>query len=164
MIVVPCAETHLVPTLSRKHLVAAPSRLRQRRSVSTSVGMKCRDVGMKCKRRNVSTKCREVWPAAPLSHTPCRCTRAQKAASRGIPLAAAQILSSSLRSRRHPVKIRVALICRDRPLFSHVPAPCRFRGPKRAAAGAHATRTLRPLRPRPACWGRARTVSDIYRG
>ena len=39
-----------------------------------------------------------------------RCTLAQKAASRGIPLAAAlQILPSRLRSRRHPVKISAPL-------------------------------------------------------
>ena len=91
----PCAETLLVPTLSR---------LRQRRSVST----KCvgRSVGTKCVGRSVESKCRDVWPAAPLLHTPCRYTFAQKAASRGIPLAAAlQILSSDLQSRRHPIKI-----------------------------------------------------------
>ena len=82
----PRAETLLVPTLSR---------LRQRRSVST-----------KCVGRSVESKCRDVWPAAPLLHTPCRYTFAQKAASRGIPLAAAlQILSSDLQSRRHPIKI-----------------------------------------------------------
>ena len=33
----PCAETHLVPTLSRIHLVATLSRLRQRRSVGDEV-------------------------------------------------------------------------------------------------------------------------------
>ena len=90
-----CAETHLVLALSRLHLVPTLSRLRQRRSVST-----------KCVGRSVESKCRDVWPAAPLLHTPCRYTFAQKAASRGIPLAAAlQILSSDLQSRRHPIKI-----------------------------------------------------------
>ncbi len=90
-----CAETHLVLALSRLHLVPTLSRLRQRRSVST-----------KCVGRSVGTKCRDVWPAAPLSQIPCHHTRSSKAASRGIPLAAAlQIFSPDLRSRRYTVKI-----------------------------------------------------------
>jgi hypothetical protein len=93
------AEPLLVPTLSRIHLVSTPSRLRQRRSFGT-----------KCVGRSVGTKCRDVRLAVPLLHTPCRCTLAQKAASRGIPLAAAlQVLSPGLRSRRHTVKTSASL-------------------------------------------------------
>ena len=80
-----CAEIHLVPALSRIHLVATPSRLSQRRSVSTKTSY--------------------LRLAAPRLHTSCRCTHAQKAASRGIPLAAAiQILLPDLQSRCRPVK------------------------------------------------------------
>ena len=118
MIVAPCAawrhrfrsalraEPLLVHTLSRMHLVSTLSRLRQRRSVST----KCfgRNAGTKCTRRsvldevqerNVGTKCRDVCPATPLLHTPCCHDHARKAASHGIPLAAAlQICSPDSRS------------------------------------------------------------------
>ena len=48
--------------------------------------------------------------AAPLLHTLATALGALKAASRGIPLAAAlQVLSPDLRSRRHPVKISAPL-------------------------------------------------------
>ena len=102
------AEPLLVPTLSRIHLVSTPSRLRQRRSLGTKRNR--RSVGTKCVGRSVGTKSRDVRLAVPLLHTPCRCTLAQKAASRGIPLAAAlQVLSPGLRSRRHTVKTSASL-------------------------------------------------------
>jgi hypothetical protein len=104
----PCAETHLVPTLSRTHLVSTPSRLRQRRSVSTKCfGRSVPDevYPTKCERRRD-----EVRLAVPLCAPFCRCTHAQKAASRGIPFAAAlQFLLSDLQSRCRPVKTSASL-------------------------------------------------------
>ena len=68
---VPCAETRLVPTLSRIHLVSTLSRLRQRRNIGT-----------KSERRSVSAKCfgrrvlDEVYPTKCFDEVyPTKCER-----------------------------------------------------------------------------------------